>query len=127
MTRDDPLLLKSERFINSAKILEEDGDYDSAASRLYYAMFFVAEALLATRELSFSSHRAVISAYGQHFAKTKELDPKYHQALLAAFSQRQLGDYTAESGLTQDDITTLMKDARDFLHAARGWLSQHDS
>ena len=89
-------------------MLAENGDFDSAASRLYYAMFFVAEALLATRDLTFTSHRAVISAYGQNFAKTKELDPKFHQALVNAFSQRQLGDYTADSGLTREDTDILL-------------------
>ncbi len=49
-------------------------------------MFYVAEALLVARKLTCSSHRAVISAYGQYFAKTNELDPRFHQALLSAFS-----------------------------------------
>ena len=60
----EPLLEKAERFIRSARILAADGDFDSAASRLYYAMFYMAEALLETRGLSFSSHKAVISAFG---------------------------------------------------------------
>ena len=103
----DPLLEKAERFINSAIMLAEDGDYDSAASRLYYAMFFVAETLLAALGFAFSSHRAVISAFGQHFAKTNELAPGFHKALMAAFNQRQLGDYAMESGLGRDDIDQL--------------------
>jgi len=115
----DPLLEKAERFITSAEMLAEDGDFDSAASRLYYSMFFIAEALLAALDLTFSSHRAVISAYGQYYAKTKELDPRFHQALLNAFSQRQLGDYTTDSGITREDIEALLIDAHEFLKAAR--------
>ena len=107
-------------------MLAEDGDNDSAASRLYYAMFYVAEALLAAKKLTYSSHRAVISAYGQNFAKTKELEPRFHQALLSAFSQRQLGDYTIDSGLTRADVDSLIQDAHDFLAAANEWLSHFD-
>jgi uncharacterized protein (UPF0332 family) len=117
-----PLLEKAERFIDSAMLLAEDGDYDSAASRLYYAMFFVAEALLAERGYIFSSHRAVISAFGQHFAKTGELDPGFHKALMAAFNQRQLGDYAMDSGLGRDDVDQLLSDAKEFLDAGRSWL-----
>jgi uncharacterized protein (UPF0332 family) len=84
----DPLLAKAERYIRSAQVLVHHGDLDSAASRLYYAMFYIAEALLAARGLSFSSHSAVISAYGQHFARTQVMDPRFHRALLTAFSQR---------------------------------------
>ena len=121
----DPLLEKAKRFIASATLLAEDGDYDSAASRLYYAMFFMAEVLLASRGHTFSSHRAVISAFGQHFAKTNELNPDFHKALLAAFNQRQLGDYAVESGLSQDDIDQMLSDAKAFLNAGLTWLDDH--
>jgi uncharacterized protein (UPF0332 family) len=122
LSASEALLEKAERYIRSASILADDGDFDSAASRLYYAMFFIAEALLESRGLTFSSHKAVISAFGQHFAKTGELDVRFHQALLSAFSQRQLGDYTTDTGLTRGDINTLLTDAQDFLAAARSWL-----
>ena len=68
--QSNPLLDKAVRFIASAELLVEDGDFDSSASRLYYAMFHVAQALLEAKGLAFSSHRAVISAYGQYFART---------------------------------------------------------
>jgi uncharacterized protein (UPF0332 family) len=123
----DPLLEKAERFLRSAKILSDEGDFDSAASRLYYAMLFAAEALLEARGFSFSSHRATISAFGQHFAKTKELDPTFHQALLSAFSQRQLGDYAIHSGIRKEDIDTLLSQSTAFLKAARNWLENHRS
>lgn len=124
MTPSDPLLEKAERFISSALLLAQDGDYDSAASRLYYAMFFVAEALLTARGHTFSSHRAVISAFGRHFAQTNELDPRFHKALMAAFNQRQLGDYAVESGLGEEDIDQLLSDANDFLESGRTWLEK---
>ncbi len=49
LTDSELLLEKAERFIRTAEVVAADGDLDSAAPRLYYAMFFVAEALLATR------------------------------------------------------------------------------
>ncbi|MBS1250719.1 MAG: hypothetical protein MAG431_02314 [Chloroflexi bacterium] len=122
--QSNPLLDKTERFIRSAQLLAEDGDLDSAASRLYYSMFYIAEVLLDAIGLSFSSHRAVMSAYGQHFAKTGELDSRFHQALISAFSQRQLGDYQANSGLEQEDIELMLTNAKDFLAASRKWLDK---
>lgn len=125
MIKSDPLLVKAKRYLRSAEVLTEDGDLDSAASRLYYAMFYIAEALLGARGLTYSSHHAVISAFGQQFAKTNELDPRFHQSLLAAFSQRQLGDYAVYSGLSHADIANLLKDATDFLDTDRAWLDEH--
>ena len=127
MNKSEPLLSKAKRYLRSAEVLTEDGDLDSAASRLYYAMFYVAEALLQARGLSFSSHHAVIAAFGQHFAKTKDFDPRFHQALLSAFSQCQLGDYAVYSGLRREDIESLLSDAAEFLETARKWLSENQA
>jgi hypothetical protein len=55
-------------------------------------------------------------------AKTNEIDPRFHQALLIAFSQRQLGDYRTETDLQQVDIDRLMSQAKDFLAIAKDWL-----
>lgn len=67
MSNRFPLLAKAKRYIQSARLLMNDNDLDSATSRLYYAMFYVAETLLDIKGLSFSSHRGVISAFGQYF------------------------------------------------------------
>jgi uncharacterized protein (UPF0332 family) len=115
-------LRKAERYLRSAALLREDGDLDSAASRLYYAMFYVAETLLAVKGMTFSSHQALVSAYGQHFAKTGVLDARHHRALITAFSRRQLGDYAAPSGLTEADIEEMQADAEAFLGEAKRWL-----
>ena len=115
-------LEKAERFIPSSEVLANDGDYDTAASRLYYAMFYIAQALLDARGLSFSSHRGVISAFGQHIVKTQELDSRFHQALIAAYGQRQLGDYAVDSGLQLGDIEKMSINAKDFLATDRKML-----
>jgi len=47
-------------------------------------MFYIAQALLSTKDLSFKSHGEVISAYGKNFAKTGLLDPKFHSGLIRA-------------------------------------------
>jgi len=116
------ILEKAERFIHSSEVQANDGDYASATSRLYYAMFYIAQALLDARGLSFSSHKGVISAFGQHLVKTQELESRFHQALTAAYGQRQLGDYAVDSGLQLEDIETMPINAKDFLATARKML-----
>jgi hypothetical protein len=63
------LLEKASRSIAASEDLLDGGYPDFAASRAYYATFYVAEALLLSRGLSFSSHAGVIAAFGKHFAK----------------------------------------------------------
>lgn len=54
------MLAKGRRYLASAELLSRSGDYDSAVSRLYYAMFYAAEALLLSRGRTYASHWAVI-------------------------------------------------------------------
>ena len=119
------LLAKAEQYIASAQVLANIGDFDSATSRLYYAMFYIAGVLLDKLDLRFSSHHAVIAAYGKHFAKTQILNPRFHRMLIDCFEKRQLGDYTANSGLDQEDVDGFLLDATEFLTAARQWLNEN--
>lgn len=127
MTEDPDLLRKAQRYLESARLLREAGDRDSAVSRTYYAAFYVAEVLLDALGLSFSSHRAVISAFGQEFAKTGRLDARFHRLLISAFEKRQRADYLADAGLDDMEVAQLIADAESFASAARAWLQGPDS
>lgn len=127
MTGDADLLRKAQRYLDSARLLREAGDRDSAVSRTYYAAFYLAEVLLDTLGLSFSSHRAVISAFGQEFAKTGRLDARFHRLLISAFEKRQRADYLADAGLDDTEVGQLIADVESFASAARAWLQGPDS
>lgn len=99
MTERQGLLVKAERFLASARLLAESRDLDSAVSRVYYAAFYVAQALLDALGISSSSHRGVISAFGKEFAQKGRLDPRFHRLLITAFEKRQQADYWVETGL----------------------------
>ena len=63
------LVNKAEKSLNASKLLLEKGFYDFAVARAYYTMFYLVEAILLTKGLSFSKHKGVIAAFGEHFAK----------------------------------------------------------
>ena len=91
------LLDKARRSIKTAEKILKDGEVDFAGSRAYYAMFYVAEALLLELGLAFSSHSAIIANYGKEFAKTRLLNPKFHNYLIKAQDRRNIGDYAIGS------------------------------
>ncbi|MEK7408525.1 MAG: HEPN domain-containing protein, partial [Acidobacteriota bacterium] len=100
----EALIRKAEKYLHSAEVLRNIGDLDSAASRLYYVMFYCAEALLASKGLAFSSHRAVLSAFAQHFVQPGLLPAALHAWLREAFDKRQIGDYVARSNLEPGEL-----------------------
>ena len=92
------LMDKAKRSLKTAKKIFKDGEIDFAGTKAYYAMFYVAEALLLEKGLSFSSHSAVKANFGKEFARTGILNLKFHQYLIKAQDRRNIGDYAI--GLT---------------------------
>lgn len=70
MREIEALLEKAGRSLVAAWCLLDEGDADFAASRAYYGYFYVAEALLLSKELRFSRHAQVVAQYGRHFVRT---------------------------------------------------------
>jgi uncharacterized protein (UPF0332 family) len=118
------MLAKARRYLNSAETLRQQQDYDSAMSRLYYAMFYAAEALLLAQGHTFSSHRAVISAFGKLLVKTGLLPPELHQWLREAFDKRQLSDYEFLTGIGDEEVAAMQPKAAQFLEQATRTLRQ---
>jgi uncharacterized protein (UPF0332 family) len=87
------LLKKAYESLEAAESLLRDGFFDFSASRSYYAMFYTTEAVLLTKNLSFSKHTAVIAGFGKEFIKTGVFPQILHRYLADAFDLRQLGDY----------------------------------
>jgi len=102
----------------------DQGFYDFAVSRAYYAMFYAAQTLLLKDNLSFSKHSATISAFGKHFAKSGRVPVEYHRYLIEAQTSRNIGDYDIHSDLTADDASVHIDRAQQFIQHATKFLSQ---
>ena len=123
--KENPRLLleKAQRAIQAAQALLDAGNFpDFATGRAYYAMFYIAEALLEEKELRFSKHGGVHGAFGEHYIKTGLFDPKFHRWLLNAYDQRIEGDYGAEIIAVTGDAEKLIAQAEEFLTAAKKYM-----
>lgn len=109
--------------LKAADILYEHGMIRVAVSRVYYAMFYVATALLESKELRYKSHAAVIAAFGQHFARTGLMPKEYHRYLLNAFDERNLADYETGLEVAGGDFLTIREHAAEFLDHAQRMLN----
>ncbi len=120
------LLDKAIDTIEGAELLLEHGKVDMAAGRAYYALFYVAEALLNERDLQFSQHGDVIGAYGREFAKTRLLDPKFHRWLIKGFDTRLIGDYHVDTHIEENVVADMINQALEFLEAAQRYLEEQE-
>lgn len=115
MNASEQLTAKAKRFLKTAQLALDNGDYDSSVSRSYYAMFFMAEAVLLGKGLTSSSHKGVISLFGEHFIRTGILKDDLGRALRRAFDLRQKGDYSFESPVTEGDANACLEKAELFV------------
>jgi uncharacterized protein (UPF0332 family) len=121
-TAVEALLAKAARSRRAAALLGEQDYLDFAASRAYYALFYVAEALLLAEDLSFSSHAALIAGFGKTFAKTQRLAPRFHRYLIDAQDIRNLSDYGVGTGVSRAQVAELLAWVDEFLAAAQAFL-----
>lgn len=64
------LMLNAEETLNAAEALFKEDFLRDAINRAYYAVFYIAEALLNEKDLRFSKHGTVHGAFAQHYIKT---------------------------------------------------------
>lgn len=124
MTSDaEKLLGKSSRSIRVAEQILENGELDFAASRAYYAMFYIAVALLREKGFRFKKHGGVHAAFAEQFIKTKLMDEKFHGWLVDAFDERIRGDYDIETVVDSAEVKLMITRAREFLQEAQRYLA----
>lgn len=87
-----------------------------------HTMFYCAEALLLTKDLSFSKHSAVISFFGKEFIKTGIFPERFNEYINDAFRKRHKGDYWIDTGLTEKDCKIILKRAEEFLKETKKYL-----
>jgi uncharacterized protein (UPF0332 family) len=120
----EELLERARQSQKAAAKLLRGGFPNFAASRAYYAMFYVAQALLLSKGLSFSSHSAVIAGFGKEFAKSNIMNPDFHRYLLEAQDRRNLGDYGMLGALTREEVQEVFDWSKRFIQAAEMYLKQ---
>ncbi len=112
--------------IEWAQKMVDGGAPRYAASRAYYAMFDLAEAMLMVKGLSYSKHAGVIGGFGREFGKTDPAWRPHHLHLVEAYERRRKGDYGDVGSVSDAEARECVEWAREFLAMAEDWLERND-
>jgi uncharacterized protein (UPF0332 family) len=93
--------------LHEADLLIDRQHFSGALNRVYYAAFYAARAMLATRNLDSSRHSGVIALFQEHFVRTGLIPTDTARALPRAFEKRQTSDYADFSEPTSDEVLSL--------------------
>lgn len=107
----------------AAKVMIDGGFVRFSAAQSYYTMFYLTEALLLSKGLTFSSHSAVVAAYGKEFSKPGLLDPKFHHYIIVTQKRREVGHYGDEhEEVTDGEARESFQWAEEFMQAVKDYL-----
>lgn len=101
--------------LEATSLLAENKLYSAAVSRLYYAIFYAASALLAKHEIRPKSHTGTIHLFSLHFVKTGKIDTVLATNFQTAFKLRQLGDYGEIPPLVKEDFHKIDAPAKELI------------
>ncbi len=128
MTSEEGFIKKAKESLTASQLLAENQLYDFAGSRAYYTMFYIAEALLWREGLAFSSHAAVISAFGREIARPGIVPQEFHRYLIDAQDKRTQADYSIdqESKLSQTEVEELIEQSQQLIKLAENILKDNN-
>lgn len=109
------LIEKAGHALEVAEKLMDDGYPSDAASKIYYSMYYAAQAFLKSEGIDVIKHSAVESAFGYHFAKTGKIDPKYHRMLIDARKIREIADYDIQEEIVEPTASLKFEEGKAFL------------
>lgn len=100
---------------DAAKVLAENGYWNSSVNRLYYSAFYAVNALLVFYCIQTKSHSATKSQFSLHFIKSGKFEKKYGQLLSKLSDWRQKGDYDNIIDYDRDSVMPLFKPVEEMI------------
>jgi len=116
------LINKAEHALGVAEELIKDGYPSDAASKIYYSMYYAAQALLKSEDINVIKHSAVESAFGYYFAKPGRIDPKFHRMLINARKVRETADYDIYEEIVEPVASIKVDEGKLFLACIKDFL-----
>ena len=101
--------------LDEAEMVANQGRYNLAANRLYYAVYYAASALLISNECPVKTHSGMISQMNLLFVKTGILTFDDGALISQLFSLRQSSDYEDFKEVTQENIEELTPRVKELI------------
>jgi uncharacterized protein (UPF0332 family) len=117
-------LVAARETLEEARLLPQAARWRGALNRVYYAMFYAAQALLATKQLASSRHSGVIALFHREFVRSELFAKPYARYLDIAFNLRNRSDYQDFLPPDAERVEELLTAAEFFLVEAERLVRQ---
>lgn len=117
-------LERSSETLAEAKVLSDNGFYNAAVNRLYYACYYAAVALLLIKGLSTQTHHGVKTLLGCHFISTGQISSNSGKAFTTLFEKRHSTDYDDFVCCDKEMVDDLVPRAETFIAEVRSLIAK---
>ena len=111
--------------LDDAVYLFNDGRLNGAANRLYYACYYVVEALLISDGIQASTHQGVKSMFGAHYIVKGKIDVRWSKYFSAVLNLRKTADYDFFVKYERQELEPLINEASDFISTVEQLINRH--
>jgi len=118
------MMNKAKDSLDVARHLHEQRHYNDAASKAYYAVFHSLQAILLTKNMSYSKHSGVLGAFNKEFIYTGIFAKDFYTKIARLFKDRQIGDYEYEKVIESENSNADVKDAELIINAIGEYLEK---
>ena len=128
MTEQERIDIVNYRIENAENTLKEvldhceNGYYNTAVNRLYYACYYAASALLIKNGIETKSHYGVRQMLGKEFVLTGKIPTELGKFYSLAFSKRSAGDYEDFVNHTEKTVLDMYPMAVKFVECVKTLL-----
>lgn len=100
----------------AARVLSQNGFWNSAVNRLYYAVFYAVNALwFRGKSILILMVEWIRTQFSKNFIKTKKLDKKYGKLLAQLYDWRQKSDYENLFDFSEESVNQLFDPVQEML------------
>ena len=120
-------LEKAQKTFEAMELCVREKAFESAANRIYYAVFHVVSALLISKGFGVKSHRGVMALFGEHFVRTG-IFTKADGALFSDLViMRDNADYNCFYEATEEKLSPYIEPTRLFIEKIKRYIKEGKS
>jgi uncharacterized protein (UPF0332 family) len=110
--------------LSEIEIHVNNGLWNTAINRLYYACYYAASALLLANDIKTSTHSGVRQMLGLHFVKTGKISSELGKVFSDLFDKRHSSDYDDFISVSREDVEDLLPSAKEFIEKIISLLAE---
>lgn len=118
-------LEKSQRTFEDVLFCAQESKWETAANRLYYALFHAMAALLVSDGHHVKSHRGILAMFGEHYVRT-EIFSKQDGALLSELViMRDNADYNCFFEADKEKLAPYIEPTRQLIEKIKQYIANN--